>query len=206
MSSNLTVDVSGMSMAELQAQSALLMQEQISRMSREMEKVKDEVIKEKTRREVLEAEVNHIKKKQDDQMQVSINALRAREAKDGWVNLTNFGLMFNSTLSNRRVGKLLKVTEIAQRNTGKTLPRREHVGDGKLCCTRITLEGHSQLLWNFRRCMAHIDLWLERNGHLEEFYEKENENELAGFVDWLYEKYVPKRTSTGTGVQIRRLK
>lgn len=195
MSGNLTVDFSEMSMTELQAQNALLMQEQLSRMTKEIEKVQDRVIKNEAKQELTETRVKYLEKKQEDQMSVNINALRAREPKEGWVNLTNFGLMFNSPLSRARVSKLLKVAGIAQRNTGKTVPRREYVGDGKLCDTRITMEGHPQLLWNFRRCMTHIDLWLETHGHKEEFYSKESGDELTQYVDYLYEKYVPRRRS-----------
>lgn len=201
---NMVVDPSKMSMTELQAQSAMLLQEQIARMHDEIVKVRDIAVKNEARQEITDARINHIEKKQEDRLRVSINALRAREVKDGWVNLTNFGLMFNSTLSRHRVGKLLKVTGIAQRNTGKTVPRREYIGDGRLCDTRITMEGHAQLLWNFRRCMAHIDMWLEKHGYLEDFYEKENEDELTNFVDYLYEKYVPERGSIRSG--IRRVK
>jgi len=180
-----------MSLSELQAQSALLLNEQIKRLIDEVQKVKDATSKTEARQEIVENKLGHIERKQAAQERMSINALRATNKNyDGWVNLTNFGLMLNASISRNRVGKLLKVVGIAQRNTGRTLPRREFVGDGRLCVTRVTRDGHYRLLWNFNRCMTHIELWLEKHGYLEKFYEKENGDELTDFIDYLYDKYV----------------
>lgn len=187
---NLT-NIENMSLTELQAQSSIILNEQIKRLIDEVQKVKDATSKTEARQEIVEDKLGHIERKQLAQERMSINALRAtNKGYDGWVNLTNFGLMLNANISRNRVGKLLKVVGIAQRNTGRTLARREYMGDGRLCNTRITREGHSQLLWNFNRCMTHIELWLEKHGYLEEFYEKENGDELTAFIDYLYDKHV----------------
>ena len=187
---NLT-NIENMSLTELQAQSALLLNEQIKRLIDEVQKVKDATSKTEARQEIIEDKLGHIERKQAAQERMSINALRATNKNyDGWVNLTNFGLMLNANISRNRVGKLLKVVGIAQRNTGRTVPRREYVGDGRLCDTRITRNGSPQILWNFNRCMTYIELWLEKHGYLEKFYEKENGDELTAFIDYLYDKHV----------------
>src|SRR5690625_3857154 len=187
---NLT-NIENMSLTELQAQSSIILNEQIKRLIDEVQKVKDATSKTEARQELVEDKIGHIERKQAAQERMSINALRAtNKSYDGWVNLTNFGLMLNANISRNRVGKLLKVVGIAQRNTGRTLPRREYVGDGRLCDNRLTRDGSSQILWNFNRCMTHIELWLEKHGYLEKFYEKENGDELTAFIDYLYDKHV----------------
>src|SRR5690625_2564047 len=111
---NLT-NIENMSLTELQAQSSIILNEQIKRLIDEVQKVKDATSKTEARQELVEDKIGHIERKQAAQERMSINALRAtNKSYDGWVNLTNFGLMLNANISRNRVGKLLKVVGLAR--------------------------------------------------------------------------------------------
>lgn len=173
-------NISELSFEDLQSLSTLLIQQQLQMIAKKVTEVEDQFTK----------KIRKLEKKQEAQADMYVNALRAREVKEGWVNLTEFGTLFNVTISRVRVAKLLRIVGIAIKNARTTVAKREYMGDGRLCTTFITMNGHAQKLWNFRRCMNHIDEWLKEHGHYEEFYSKETEEDLQRFIDKLYEKYV----------------
>lgn len=172
-------DFSNLSIEELQVASMAAIQESLKRLAERQTRLEDETIK---RTRELEHKINA-------QSDVLTNALRAKNPRNGWVNLRDFGLQFHVTISNRRIGKLLRVVGIAQKNASSTVPKREYVGDGRLCTNVITHAGYSQRLWNYRRCMSHIDLWLREHDLFEEFYSIDSEQEMERFIDALYLKY-----------------
>mgnify|MGYP001218574662 CR=1 FL=1 len=163
-----------------------LLAQQIQEVKGQIEETKDNVIKLERRYEIEREETKKEIAKITDLM---VSRFAAREHKIGWVTLTDFGAQFYVPISCRRVGKLFRVIGIAQKRN-KTRPKFEYVGDEKLATTMLLNNGRSTYVWNYRRVLNHLNLWLEKHGHLHEFYSKKTVDEMHAFIDWLHDVYV----------------
>jgi hypothetical protein len=182
--------IQNLSLQELQLMSSQLIQlqqAQLQIISGELEKVKDAQEKANTKFEIgLEEE----RQEREKIKELAMSSLRSNGAKEGWVNLTDFGAQYQASMSCIRMAKLLKIVGIAHKK-GKTMPLRKWVGEKKLAINQ-TYNGHSRFLWNYERCSDFIDKWLEANGYFSVFYSIQgngNEKELANLIDQLYKRY-----------------
>ncbi|MBX6361837.1 MAG: hypothetical protein IRZ03_17380 [Acidobacterium ailaaui] len=182
------INISNLSLPELQAIGAQVIQAQLSKVIDEVAAIKDNQEKLSKRIEIQEEETKHELNKIQ---QLALSSLRAKEPKYGWMTLRDLGLQFNTTISNIRMGKLLRVVGLAQRGKTRTIPYRHNVGKERYAISQVTESG-TTIIWNYKRVMNHIDMWLEKHGYYTEFYrlqELGSEKEVARFIDKLHEQY-----------------
>lgn len=133
-------------------------------------------------------EVEKMKEKQEKTLETAINSMRVQGDKYGYVTLTKFGSMFHNTISNKNVGKLLRVVGLANKKLKDTTPTMEANKKG-FAMSRTNSE-YSSFVWHYGNCLKVIDAWLEKEGMLEEFYGCKDLNTLEKFIDDLHWNYV----------------
>ena len=187
------VDFSNYSPEQLQvihemivAQRLNVLTQQVQEISNQIEKTRDSMIKLEQR---YETDRENIHKRIDKVTDMIAAKMAAKECREGWVTLTDFGAQFYLPISCRRVGKLFRVIGIAHKRS-KTRPKFEYIGKEKLATSFLLDSGYSTYIWNYKRVLAHLNLWLEKHGYLEEFYSKRTTEELHAFIDWLHDVYV----------------
>lgn len=175
------INAEEMSIEQLQAMQNQLTNIHLRKITEELEEIKDRQVKHE---EQTKYKLNEIE-------QLAKDSLRARQPKQGWMTLRDFGGMFETTISSHRVGKLLRAAGLAIRGKRKTVPYRKHTGKERFCQSNV-YEGYSSYVWNYNRCMTYIDLWLERVGEFSQFYAlvaSGDETALAAYIDKLHDRY-----------------
>lgn len=189
---NALMDLDNLSFEELQVINDKLIQTQLKRLVERIEKIEDAQIKHERKTDLkLEEQEQKVQEKLNEIEQIAKASLRTKEPKYGWMTLRDFGLQYQTTISNRRMGKLLRVVGLAIKGQSITRPRRNCVGKERFAINEV-VDGRSRILWNYKRCSDWIDIWLERNGYYAEFYRLVSlgdEAKLAKFIDILHEKY-----------------
>lgn len=180
--------VEEMSFEQLQTMQNQILGVQMKKLADELEKVRDE-----QRRLEMKYEIESQRTKDSITRieQLAQSNLRAKQPKYGWVTLREFGSMFETTLSNHRVGKLLRAAGLAIKGKSRTVPYRRNMGDGRYCQVNVH-DGRSTYVWNYGRCMVVIDSWLEKIGEYAQFYAlvaSKNEKAFAEYIDRLHDRY-----------------
>lgn len=171
------VDFEGMSMEQMQLAQQQLLNAQMTLITRELEKVKDEQAKQRAQQDIFREDITRVE-------DLAKSSVRARSASSTYVSLREFGSMFETPISSHRVGRLLRASGIAIRGRSKTVPYNKHLGQGRACMTNI-YDGRSTFIWSYRQCMHAIDTWLENNGEHTKFYAWVSSGNTQGFSDYV---------------------
>jgi hypothetical protein len=182
-----------MSLEQLQALQAQTVQVQLKKIADQMEYIRDEQKKYQARTEIrLEEQEQKTKSELLKIEELAKATSRSNEPRYGWITATHFGQQFTVPMSNQRVGKLLRIVGLAQKSKNKTTPYFQNLGKERFAINEV-FNGNQTTLWNYKRCMGHIDLWLDKNGHYTEFYSLIScgtETQLARFIDQMHRDYV----------------
>jgi hypothetical protein len=188
-----SIRLDSMTPEQLNALSMMTLQTLVHKLSSRMERVEDEHLKTKAEVAGMKAGLEEAREDSAKALQIAINAMRVREPLKGWMNLGEMGRSVTPSISSVRMGKLLRVVGIAKRSSSKTTPYQEYIGPEKLVRVEVydTASGYK---WNFKRVFNHINVWLEKNGYLEQFYSTETEDDRARLIDRLHYQYVEKKS------------
>lgn len=182
--SNELMNVDSMSMEELDILQAKIMNKKVNAVMERLERLESNQIKEKAQMELREA---RLEKELNETKEIAISHNRVKQPKYDFVNQSTFGSLFNVSISSARVGKLLKITGLAQESKRKTTPYRQYIPN--LAKTR-TGENYTTFVWHFDKCMVKIDDWLKSKDLYNKFYSIEYEKDMELFIDELYKKYL----------------
>lgn len=196
MNNQLAFDLSqleGMSSEQLEVITMSAIQLNVKKILSRVEKIEDDVLKSKTESRLMIEDVKEkiegVEERTKRTLEVATNSMRVREPREGWVNLTTMGRYFAVSISSRRMGKLLRVIGLAQKNSSTTVPYRQFIGAEKLARVDVFEQGASYK-WNFKRVVNHLNLWLEKRGLFEEFYSNASEADMDRFIDDLYYRHI----------------
>lgn len=200
------LNVDSMTNEEIEIFQQMLMSTRVNRLEKSLEKVlenqsllRDGQVKLERKMEINNNEhkekLNDLENEVISAKEIAVATNRVRSPKYGYVNQTDFGSYLNVSISNIRVGKLLKIVGIAQPSKRRTIPYREYIPT--LAQTHAGTSsngyGYSNHKWHYVKCMEHIDKWLHKNNHYNEFYMIESEKDLEIYIDRLYEKYIESK-------------
>lgn len=178
------MSVEGMSMEELDVLQQQIMIKKVNSVVERLERMESNYIKAETKNQIKFGELEN---KIEDTVSIAVSSNRVRQPRYDYVNQTSFGSLFNVSISNTRVGKLLKVVGIAQPSKRKTMPYREFIP--KLAKTRAG-ENFTTYEWHFTNCLGKIDSWLKDRDLYTEFYSIEHEKDMEVYIDRLFSRYV----------------
>lgn len=183
------MNVDEMSMEELDILQQQIMTKKINSFQERLERMESNQIKSETKNEI---QYQELKNDVGRVTEIAIASSRVTSPQYDYVNQSDFGNYFNVSMSSQKVGKLLKLSGIAKRSRGKTLPYREHIPNLAKSRQGTSAKGYnySTTVWHFNRCVKKIDEWLKDSGHFYDFYNIEYEKDLEIFIDELYKKYM----------------
>lgn len=181
--------LSDMSFEQLQLLTQQTLALQIKKVVDMVEEIKDKQTKTEKKMDIIQDELSS---KILQVEQLSKSNLRSSEPRFGnWMHLSTFGKQFNTVIGAKTMGKLLRVVGLAQRSKNTTEPYFDKVGKERYVM-RTVYDGRACWLWNYKRCIEYIDMWLEREGYYTKFYDLVslgNEQKLKEFIDHLHRVY-----------------
>lgn len=164
---------------ELQIKMNEMIVMQQAQLDETLSNIKVEQIQQKERLDI-------IKQEHENARDVEIKRHRVAERNYGFIGLSDLGQSYEVSIGAKTMGKLLRIVGLAKRKK-RTEPMRSATLNN--FAKSIMYGDYPTYQWNPEKCIEKIDVWLEDNGFIDEFYSIAEEKELMEYINNLYERY-----------------
>jgi len=179
--------MSNMNFEQRQALVNMASIKQVESLTVEVKAIQNKIEGTKIEVEQLKNDIEESKREHENMLELERKRHRSTEFKWGFINASDLGQCFATSIGSITMGKLLRLAGLAKAKQSRTEPMREAIVNNY--AKSNMLGNNLTYLWNPEKCINKIDKWLTNIGVIDKFYSIEDEEALKEYIKELEAKY-----------------